>query len=343
MGRLQGKRALLMGLNYLGTENELGGCINDARNLRTLLVERFAYRQSEITEMTDEAEDHRNVPTRANIEAAMERLLDGVERDNVAELWISFSGHGSHIADDASGSGAGAGDERDGRDETLVPLDYAESGMILDDQWKTYLHRIPPSCKVFCLFDCCHSGTMGDLPFAYDYVERPPRRRAVYRYRRMTVRGRFRWRRVREWETVPGKLQWRETREKGEDKKNVQNAASSDSDDSRDGAESAENAEDISGETPVNNVVTLSGCRDPQTSADVYSVERKAWGGALTDAFIEVINTCHTTLSCTDLCRQLYDILIQKEMSQRPVLCSSNRITKDRIFFRHEEDCCIAT
>lgn len=53
-------------------------------------------------------------------------------------------------------------------DETLVPLDYQSAGQITDDE----LHRIivqplPEGCKLTCVFDCCHSGTILDLPYIY--------------------------------------------------------------------------------------------------------------------------------------------------------------------------------
>lgn len=53
-------------------------------------------------------------------------------------------------------------------DETLIPLDYKKNGQIIDD----VLYKI--LCKgfrkgVYCTFlmDCCHSGSVLDLPFVF--------------------------------------------------------------------------------------------------------------------------------------------------------------------------------
>jgi metacaspase-1 len=69
----------------LRQSNELGGCINDARNMERFLcgifsfrasrkfaassptLERFGYRREDIVVLTDDQHDPRSVPTKANI------------------------------------------------------------------------------------------------------------------------------------------------------------------------------------------------------------------------------------------------------------------------------------
>jgi hypothetical protein len=60
------------------------------------------------------------------------------------------------------------GDEADGYDETLVPVDYHEAGMIRDDDLFDILIK-PMKDDVYCVFlmDCCHSGTVLDLPYLF--------------------------------------------------------------------------------------------------------------------------------------------------------------------------------
>jgi hypothetical protein len=63
-----------------------------------------------------------------------------------------------------------SGDEKSGMDQTLVPLDFkkfaGKDGHIIDDDiHKILVAQLPEGCKLFCLFDCCHSGTMLDLPY----------------------------------------------------------------------------------------------------------------------------------------------------------------------------------
>ena len=60
------------------------------------------------------------------------------------------------------------GDELDGKDEALVPLDYETNGLILDDDLHSNLvMKLPQSCKLIAFFDACHSGTIMDLPYRY--------------------------------------------------------------------------------------------------------------------------------------------------------------------------------
>ena len=57
---------------------------------------------------------------------AFNTLLENINNGSVSEVWIHYSGHGSHIKDMD-------GDEEDGFDEVLVPLDYDKNGVISDD------------------------------------------------------------------------------------------------------------------------------------------------------------------------------------------------------------------
>jgi hypothetical protein len=63
-----------------------------------------------------------------------------------------------------------AGDEADGYDETICPVDYQQAGMISDDELHAILCRnLPAGCRLTAIFDCCHSGSALDLPFTYRY------------------------------------------------------------------------------------------------------------------------------------------------------------------------------
>lgn len=65
-----------------------------------------------------------------------------------------------------------SGDEDDGYDETIYPVDFnkfeGESGQIIDDDMHDLLVRpLCEGCRLTCIFDSCHSGTALDLPFVY--------------------------------------------------------------------------------------------------------------------------------------------------------------------------------
>lgn len=153
------KLAFLMGLNYESDKRlTLRGCINDTKTIKNVLVNQFGYTDNDIILMTD----HMDVkPTRANIIKELNTILERVRNENITELFLSFSGHGTFVRDTN-------GDEADGKDEALVPLDVYTNGIITDD----YLHaaffsKLPANVNVFSLMDCCHSGTILDLQFKY--------------------------------------------------------------------------------------------------------------------------------------------------------------------------------
>ena len=60
------------------------------------------------------------------------------------------------------------GDEEDGYDETLIPVDFQQNGQIRDDDLLRILVKpTPAGVTMTCLMDCCHSGTVLDLPYRF--------------------------------------------------------------------------------------------------------------------------------------------------------------------------------
>ena len=152
------KLALQIGINYVGTSSELNGCINDVEQECDELVAHCGYDRAHIVVMTD----HTPVkPTLRNITLA---LIDMAKQTHevvsVEEVWIGYSGHGTYQKDTS-------GDERDKRDEALVPLDYETAGLLLDDTLQSVLQLMHPRTRVFVKLDACHSGTAADLRYRY--------------------------------------------------------------------------------------------------------------------------------------------------------------------------------
>ena len=88
------KRALLVGINYIGTPYELRGCINDIENIKTKLISSYGYNDANIVTLTDNTTLK---PTKAVIlEQFKNVLVKSVAGD---QIFFSFSGHGSNVLD----------------------------------------------------------------------------------------------------------------------------------------------------------------------------------------------------------------------------------------------------
>lgn len=163
MTTLRGK-ALLFGLNYKGTEAELKGCIHDVRLMSDMLQKQLRLRTEVYTDEANPAET-----TATGMLCRLYELAIESHADKLDFVWIHYSGHGSYMADTGR-------DELDGRDECLVPSDYAIGNFVTDDQLQRIFSKFNPATRIVCVFDCCHSGTMCDVKYAWEserevYVE----------------------------------------------------------------------------------------------------------------------------------------------------------------------------
>jgi len=82
-------------------------------------------------------------PTKDAILAAYKKVV--AESQPGDSVFLHYSGHGSSVPDDN-------GDEADGMDEVLVPLDYQQSGMIRDDHlYDILVAKMPEGVHVVAL------------------------------------------------------------------------------------------------------------------------------------------------------------------------------------------------
>ncbi|KAJ5692727.1 hypothetical protein N7462_002150 [Penicillium macrosclerotiorum] len=153
------RKALLIGINYFGQPNKLNGCINDVTNMSAFLHERFGYRREDMVILTDDQRNPMSIPTKQNIIRAMHWLVKDAQPHD--SLFIHFSGHGGRTPDLD-------GDEEDGYDDVIYPVDYRTAGHIVDDDMHAIMVRpLRPGVRLTAIFDSCHSGTALDLPFIY--------------------------------------------------------------------------------------------------------------------------------------------------------------------------------
>ncbi|CAB9520915.1 Metacaspase-1 [Seminavis robusta] len=160
LGQVTGKRkALFIGINYYGQKGELRGCINDVKNIRAFLEANYPI--DEMMVLTDDqTNDPSKMPTRANILKGFRWLRQGASPGDA--LVLHYSGHGGSQKDTD-------GDEEDGMDETLCPVDYSKNGVIVDDEVHAVLVKgLPEGVRLTAIMDCCHSESMLDLPYCYN-------------------------------------------------------------------------------------------------------------------------------------------------------------------------------
>ncbi|KAF9138320.1 Ca(2+)-dependent cysteine protease, partial [Mortierella sp. GBA39] len=152
------RRALLIGINYTGLANSLHGCVNDTAVMKGFLQDR-GFTDDKIRILTDDQVGTQWMPTRENILHNLQWLIRDAKKND--SYFLHYSGHGGQIQDLD-------GDETDGFDNCIFPLDHKDAGVIVDDELHTMLVKaLPPGVRLTAVFDCCHSGSALDLPYLY--------------------------------------------------------------------------------------------------------------------------------------------------------------------------------
>lgn len=141
------KKALLVGINKYKIPNaDLRGCVNDVKNMKQLLTNRFGFNSDDIRVLTD---------YRATKEAIIQRLkwlLSNAQKGD--ELVFHYSGHGSQVRDRN-------GDElNDHLDEILIPTDHRWDSPLTDDIIGNIFKKLPDGAHLTMICDACHSGSM---------------------------------------------------------------------------------------------------------------------------------------------------------------------------------------
>ncbi|CBI24133.3 unnamed protein product, partial [Vitis vinifera] len=145
-----GKKAVLIGCNYQGTKAELKGCINDVNRMYNSLVNRFGFSQDDITVLIDTDPDGVQ-PTGKNIRRALLNLIRSAQPGDI--LFVHYSGHGTRLP-------AETGEDDDtGYDECIVPTDM---NLITDDDFRSFVDKVPEGCRITIVSDSCHSGGLID-------------------------------------------------------------------------------------------------------------------------------------------------------------------------------------
>ena len=153
------RKALLIGINYFNQKGQLRGCINDVKNMSTYLNGNFGYAREDMVILTDDQQNPMSQPTKQNILRAMHWLVKDAKPND--SLFFHYSGHGGQTPDLD-------GDEEDGYDEVIYPVDFRVVGHIVDDEMhRIMVQSLQPGVRLTAIFDSCHSGSALDLPYIY--------------------------------------------------------------------------------------------------------------------------------------------------------------------------------
>lgn len=147
------------------------------RNMSAYLVEHFGYKREDMVLLTDDQQNPMSQPTKQNILRAMHWLVKDARPND--SLFFHYSGALAisnpplgKFADSCAGHGGQTkdldGDEEDGYDEVIYPVDFRQVGHITDDEMHRILVKpLQPGTRLTAIFDSCHSGTALDLPYIY--------------------------------------------------------------------------------------------------------------------------------------------------------------------------------
>ncbi|KAI7741304.1 hypothetical protein M8C21_009371 [Ambrosia artemisiifolia] len=151
------KRAVLCGITYNGHKKKLEASVHNVRCMQELLVNKLGFPNASIRVLTEEESDRSKFPTKRNIQDALQWLVQGCQPGD--SLMFYYAGHGTRVRDQD-------GDEIDGYDEALCPLDYKTAGTMLDDEINaTIVAPLPHGVTLHSVVDTCFSGTLLDLPY----------------------------------------------------------------------------------------------------------------------------------------------------------------------------------
>jgi len=300
------RKALLVGIRYMGTGSQLDGCHKDVANVKAFLLTKGYEEKNMRVLIDDEGGDPNLMPTRENMIAGMKWLVAGAAEDDA--LFFHFSGHGGSIEDED-------GDEADGYDETIIPCDVATAGIIIDDEiHATIVAPLPVGCRLTILFDCCRSGSGADLPYSYrqdgSLVSHTSKVQHLENIKFHSMRGDD------------------EALERAMESFRISNTAEA----------KAAHLKTLMTRTSYADVIFLSGCLDEQCSADLATVDEDGTEGgigALSMALLVYLNHAQENRekpSYKDVLVHVHEHLDRMGLSQRPQLSSSHPIDLDLEF-----------
>ena len=157
-GKAQRKRAFMVGISHYDTAltgyqwNNING-VEDINLLSPIMKKQGFY----LTTLLDEQATYQNITNQ------LSTFTNQTKKGDI--VYLHFSAHGQPVEDLN-------GDEDDGWDEAIIPIDayklykkgvYEGKKHLLDDQLNTYVNKlrtkVGPSGFLYVVIDACHAGT----------------------------------------------------------------------------------------------------------------------------------------------------------------------------------------
>ncbi|KAH9959641.1 caspase domain-containing protein [Russula dissimulans] len=183
------KRGLVIGINYTHSNPglQLRHAVKDAESIAHFLCESLGFDPNDVRLMTDNRPWDR--PDKESIIRAMKQLVSDAQPHD--SLFCFYSGHALQMEDVT-------GNEPDGRSRcsslhllskmlvtnwippAMCAIDYVGGeqwqdlnantpGLIMDDVvYELLVKPLPSQCRLTVIYDCCHSGSLLNLPHIYD-------------------------------------------------------------------------------------------------------------------------------------------------------------------------------
>lgn len=311
--KISGRRkALFIGINYVGQKNALKGCVNDVVNIKKFFESNYQIDEKMVLTDDIEAEpDTDNAPTYKNILSGFRWLVKDAKAGD--SLLLHYSGHGGKVKNHD-------GTESSGYDQTVIPVDFQEKGQIIDDDVHNILCRdLPKGVRLTAIFDCCHSESIMDLPFIYNVngnleIVENDKNKSIATL--VAVGTRF---------LLDGNKKKAGKAFAKEITGMVKEAMGK-----KDGRPDDARNKIIKSNTTEADIIMFSGCKDDQTSADT-SVDGEA-SGAMSYALIHTLTKYKKkSLTYTQLLRQMREIL-EGKYTQVPMLSAGRRLVLDHPF-----------
>lgn len=139
---------LLVGINYIGTDNELRGCVDDIETMTNILLKGGVPKEN-IKLLSDAYKSEGHAPTKENILNELNRLVKIAKPGDI--IFFHYSGHGTNSIRKVNDY------------EAICALKKGEIELIADFELHKVVQGLVPGAKFVSALDCCHSGDMFNL------------------------------------------------------------------------------------------------------------------------------------------------------------------------------------